>query len=199
MTGFIETIGGWVINHQAWENLFVALAVILQGELGTFVSVTLVVKNYLTWTGFFLSALGGIILYDTLLFSIGKALKNKPQGVRWENKIRKNEKINRYLRNNLGYLLIIARFLMYINIGAMVLTGLMNMKTKEFLKNRIFADFLWISVLTAGSYLILSGLTLLKLRHFEIAIAVFLLAAFAGHAFFRKILAKKADQSWRRV
>jgi membrane protein DedA with SNARE-associated domain len=84
---------------------------------------------------------------------------------------------------------------MYINIGAMVLAGLMNMKTKEFLKNRIFADVLWVSVLTVGSYLILSGLTLLKLRHFEIAIAVFLLVAFSGHALFRKYLAKKTGQS----
>lgn len=191
MNGFIDTVGAWAINHETLRHLFVAVAIIIQGELGTFVSVTLVLEKYLTWTGFFLSALGGILLYDSFLFSIGKALKNKPLGKRWENKIRHNTKINRYLKNNLSYLLIVARFLMYINIGAMVLAGLMDMKTKEFFKNRFLADILWISVLATGSYLIISGLTLLKLRHFEIAIGLFLVAALAGHTLLRKFLAKE--------
>lgn len=192
MTAFIETIGEWVINHQTWENFFVAAGIIIQGELTAFISVTLVLKNYLTWGGFLLPALTGIAVYDGLLFSLGKFLKNKPLGKKWEKKIRENKKVEKHLRRNLGHLLIVARFLVYVNVAAVVLSGLMDMKLKEFIKNRLFADILWLSVLAFGSYLILSGLTLLKLEQIEIGIAVFLILAFTAHALFRKFLAKKA-------
>ncbi len=191
MTTFIDAIGGWIIDHNTLRHLFVAGSIILQGELGTFVSVTLVLKNYLSWGGFFIAALGGIAVYDGFLFSIGKFLKNKPLGKKLKKKIIKNKRINHYIHNNLGRLLIVSRFLLYINIGVIVLAGLMNMRPKEFFKNRLFIDALWISVLALGSYLILSGLTLLKLRHVEIGIAIFLILAFTAHAVFRRFLKKR--------
>ena len=80
MTAFIDAIGGWVIDHNTLRYLFVVGSIILQGEIGTFISVTLILKNYLSWGVFFAAALGGIVLYDGFLFSIGKALKNKPLG-----------------------------------------------------------------------------------------------------------------------
>ena len=197
MTAFIDAIGGWVIDHNTLRYLFVVGSIILQGEIGTFISVTLILKNYLSWGGFFAAALGGIVLYDGFLFSIGKALKNKPLGEKWEKKIIENKRISRYLQNNMNHLLIVSRFLMYINVGAVVLAGLTNMKLKDFLKNRIFADTLWILALTVGSYLILSGLILLNLQQIEIGIAIFLVIAFAGHALFRKSLSRKNGLSSR--
>ncbi len=195
MTGFIDVIGNWVIAHGTLRYLFVAASIILQGELGTFVSVTLILKNYLAWGGFLAAALGGIVFYDAFLFSIGKFLKNKPLGDKWEKKIMTKKKVGRYLRDSLGHFLIIARFLAWINIAAVILAGLMDMKFKDFFKNRLFADALWILALALGSYLILSGLLLLNLQQIEIGIAVFLIIAFASHAVFRKCLARKNGSS----
>lgn len=188
MTTFIDAVGHWVINHQTLRHLFVAGGIILQGELTAFISVTLVLKKYLSWDGFLLSALAGIVLYDSFLFSIGKFFKNKPLGRKWEEKIMKSERMQLYLRHYMSHFLVVARFLIYVNVGAVVLAGLTDMKLKEFLKNRVFADALWLAVLTGGSYLILSGLTLLNLRQVEVGIAIFIILVFVANALFRRFL-----------
>lgn len=197
MTTLIDVLGQWVIDHYTWRYLIIATGAFIQGEITIFIAVTLILNNYLDWGGYVLAVLSGLAFYEIFLFWLGKSLKNAPLGKKWEMKIMKSEKMQRYLRHHMDHFLIISKFLIYINVGAIVLSGLMNMKFRKFLTNRLIANVLWLSAITVGSYLILSGLTLLKLKQIEIGMVVFLILVFIANALLRKQLTKETAEEYK--
>ncbi len=194
MTALIDALGQLVINNYGWRHLIIAAGILVQGEITVFIAILLILNNYLGWGGFFVAVLSALIVYEGFLFLLGKKLRNTTLGKRWAEKIMKNEKTKQYLRHHLNHFLIIAKFLVYVNVGAIVFSGLTNMSLKSFLRNRLVANGLWFGAIAIGSYLILSGLTLLKLHQIEIGVAVFLIFLIIANVLLRRHLKKDVKE-----
>lgn len=193
MTPLLETLGEWILNHYSLRHLIFALGVVIQGEITILIGVYLILKNYLGWGGFLLAIGAGLLVYETFFYTLGKMLQGTGRGLRLKDKILSRPSMHAFLHNHADKFLVLSKFIVYINIGVIMLSGLMNIDVKRFIRGRVAANVLWASSMIVGSYLILSGLALLKLHQVEIAMLILLAAIFGFKHLVTKIIGKGAE------
>lgn len=191
MTSLLDVLGQWVINNYSWRHVIIALGILIQGEITVLISVYLILNNYLGWGGFLLSIAIGLFVYEGFFYVLGRSLKDTPFGLRLEKKIPFNEKIHYYLNNHIDKFLILSKFIVYVNVGVIFLSGWMKYRFKSFIKNRIIANTIWLTVITTGAFFVIGGLSLLRLRQMEIAILILLVLIFSWKHLLKKFLGKE--------
>ncbi len=193
MTPLLENLGEWILNNYSWRHLIFALGVVIQGEITILIGIYLILKNYLGWGGFLLAIGGGLLVYEAFFYTLGRLLQDTARGLRLKDKILSRPRMHMFLHNHADKFLVLSKFIVYINVGVIMLSGLMNISVKRFVKGRVTANVLWASSMIAGSYLILSGLTLLKLHQVEFAMLVLLLMVFGFKHLVTKVIGKGAE------
>ena len=192
MTSLLDILGQWVINHYAWRHLIIAAGIFIQGEITILIGVYLILNKYLGWGGFLLAIGVGLLFYESFFYMLGRVLKDTPFGLRLERKIPYHAKARFLLHNHADKFLIISRFLAYVNVGAIFLSGWIKIDLKKFLVHRITANVIWVSAVMGGAFFVVGGLGLLRLRQMEIAIVIILVLIFGGKHLLKKILGKEA-------
>lgn len=193
MTPLLENLGEWILTHYSLRHLIFALGVVIQGEITILIGVYLILKNYLGWGGFILAIGIGLIVYEAFFYTIGRLLQDTERGTRLKNKILSRPRMHAFLHNHADKFLVLSKFIVYINVGVIMLSGLMNVTLKRFVKGRLAANVLWAGSMIAGSYLILSGLTLLKLHEVEFVMLVLLVFIFGFKHLVTKIIGKEVE------
>lgn len=191
MASLLDILGQWVINHYSWRHVIIALGILIQGEITVLISVYLILNNYLGWGGFLLSIAIGLFVYEVFFYVLGRSLKDTPLGLWLEKKIPFNEKIHYYLNHHIDKFLVLSKFVVYVNVGVIFLSGWMKYRFKSFIKNRVIANTIWLTVITTGAFFVIGGLSLLRLRQMEIAILVLLILIFGSKHLLKKFLGKE--------
>ncbi|HXF43964.1 MAG TPA: hypothetical protein VNK70_00585 [Candidatus Paceibacterota bacterium] len=190
MAPILENLGEWIMLHYSWRHIIFGLGVVIQGEITVLIGVYLILKDYLGWGGF-LTAIGiGLVVYETFFYALGRSLQNTERGFRLKERILGRKQMHAFLHNHADKFLVASKFIVYINVGVIILAGLMNISLKRFLKGRLAANALWAGSMIGGSYLVLSGLTLLKLHQIEIAMLAILVLVFGMKYLLTRALGK---------
>jgi membrane protein DedA with SNARE-associated domain len=193
----LDSLGQLVIQYPTWSHFIIGGAVLIQGELAILLSVYLVINKSLSWGDFVAATLGTLVVAETLVFLIGRALRNTRFGWRFYKKRKSNKKIQGYtyyLRTNLMKLLIIAKFLVGVNFIVLLLAGWSRTKLAHFLRAYLPSVILWFVSMTAVAYFFNSGLNYLKtekiFHNAEIGIIIIFVLIFAGENLMRRIIKK---------
>jgi len=192
MTPLLENLGEWILNNYSLRHLILAVGVVIQGEITILIAVYLILRNYLGWGGFLLAIGTGLLVYEAFFYALGRLLQGTERGLRLKERILRRPMMHVFLHNHVDKFLVLSKFIVYVNVGIIILSGLMNIGLKRFIKGRFFANLLWAGSMIGGSFLILSGLTLLKLHQIEIAMLVLLIALFGFKHLVKKIIGKEA-------
>lgn len=200
MDNLVEHVGNWILQNPSWTDAILAIGIIIQGELTILLSVFLAINKNIGWDRFVIVTLGTLILGESFVFIVGKALRNTRFGWKLYRKNKGNKRIQTYtyyLKKNMGKLAIIAKFLPATNLAILLLMGWSRTKFREFLKVYIPAVVLWFASMTVVAYFFMSGLHYLRstkiLRNVEIGIVIVFILIFFGESILRKLLGKYAS------
>lgn len=191
MFNLLDISGQWIINHYSLRHLIIALGILIQGEITVLIGVHLILNNYLGWGGFLLAIAIGLVVYESFFYLLGRSLKGTSLGSRLEKKIPYHKKILFHLQNHINKFLIISKFIVYVNVGVIFLSGWIKFDIKSFIKNRVIANTIWLSASITGAFLVIGGLSLLKLRQMEIAILVLFVFVLSWKYLIKKLLGKE--------
>ncbi|MCP6720058.1 MAG: hypothetical protein KJI72_01865 [Patescibacteria group bacterium] len=193
MANLLDVLGQWVINHYSFRHFIVAIGILIQGEITVLIGTYLILNGYLGWGSFLISIAISIFVYEGFFYFLGRSLKGTPLGLRLEKKIPYHDKIHFHLKNHINKILILSKFISYVNVGVIFLSGWIKFNIKSFIKNRIIANTIWFSVLVTGSLFVIEGLSLLKLRQMEIAIFIIILFIFSWKHLLKKLIGKEVS------
>lgn len=198
MVQFLNTVGHLIVQYPAWTHFIIGAAILIQGELAILLSVLLIVAGKLTWTEFLIFAPLSLILGETLIYTIGRMLRNTRFGWKlYRNKIKANKRYQSYfyfLKTNLTKLLIGAKFLIGVNIFVILLAGWSKTKFGTFMRSYLSGVIIWFTVVTGVAYFFMSGLSYLKtekiFKQAEYGIPIILIVIFAFEFIFKKLMRK---------
>lgn len=198
MGSLAETLTVLIHQYPAWAGIFLSLGAILQGEIALFFSMYLVVSGALPWRTFFLVTLGAIVIWEFILFFLGRIIRHTRSGWRWYRRTKPNPRIqfySHYLRENLTKLFLASHFLVGMSLMALVLTGWSKTSFGKFLRSYFVGVLTWFFTMTLIAYASLSGLFRLRtanvFRHAEFGIILIVLLIFGGEFLFRRGLKKR--------
>ncbi len=195
--GILDNLGELVLQYPEWSHWIIALAILFQGEVVVLVAVFLVVGGSLTWGGFIIPAVTSLIVGDTLLYLLGRVVRNTRLGWRWYMKMKHSRRAQFYMyyvKENINKLMIISKFLVAANIFAVLAVSWSKVGFWRFMKSQLTSVMLWFFSATAIAYFLASGFSYLRtekvFRQIEIGILITMILIFAGEHFLKKILQK---------
>lgn len=173
----------------------IAAGMFVQWEVTLVLSMYLIVNGYLGWGGFIVAIIIGVTAYETMLYSIGRLLKDTRLGNFIRRKIPNHEKLERALREHATTLLFLSKFVAYLNTAVVVLSGWTRMPIRKFAKVRAAASIFWFLILGTITYLAMSGYMLIDqkkfLRNFElVVVGIILFILFGSKWIAKKVLWK---------
>lgn len=198
MVQFLNTVGHLIVQYPAWTHFIIGAAILIQGELAILLSVFLIVSGKLTWSEFLLFAPLSLILGETIVFMIGRMLRNTRFGWKfYRNKLKPSKRFQSYfyyLKMNLTKLLIGAKFLIGVNIFVILLAGWSKTKFGTFMRSYLTGVIIWFTAVTGVAYFFMSGLSYLKsekiFQQAEYGILIVIALIFAMEFIFKKLLRK---------
>lgn len=195
MDGLLDYLGALAISHPEWTKLIIGIGIIVQGEITTLISLYLVVGKHITLTQFLISALMGLFIGETIIYLLGRKLRNTRFGWKLYRKIRGNRKIQLYtyyIKHKTWKILIVAKFLPGMNTLTLFLMGWTRTSFKKFLRVYIPIVLFWLSVTSISAYAVTSGLHYLRsskiFENIEIIILGIIALFFVGEWVLKKFI-----------
>ncbi|MDP3975150.1 MAG: hypothetical protein Q8P88_02615 [Candidatus Jorgensenbacteria bacterium] len=200
MDNILQALTAFTAEYPATTSYLLAAGIILQGDLAVLFAMLLIVGGALTWGKFFSVALGTLAAGELLLYFGGRLIRNTRFGWRWYKRMKTNPRIqyySYYITQNLTKLMIVARFLVGVNLLVLLLAGWSRTKFGPFLKSYLIGLLSWFASVTIIAYFLMTGLSYLKTEHvfrqIEILIVVVIAFFFAGEFIVKKFLKKKIE------
>lgn len=166
MDQFLNTVGHLIVQYPAWTHLIIGVATLIQGELAILFSMLLITNGKLPWSELLVVAPLSLIIGETFIYMIGRSLRNTRFGWKlYRTKMKQSRRFQAYffyLKKNLTRLLVIAKFLIGVNIFVILLSGWSRTKFSEFMKSYLTAVIMWFTTMVILAYFFASGLTFLK-------------------------------------
>jgi membrane protein DedA with SNARE-associated domain len=203
--GILDNLGELVIQYPEWSHWIIAIAILFQGEVVVLVSVFLIVSGSLTWGGFIIPSVASLIIGDTLLFFLGRIVRNTRVGWKLYMKMKHSRRAQFYLyyvKENINKLMIISKYLVAANVFAVLAVSWSKVGFGKFLKSQFTSVMLWFFSATAVAYFLASGFSYLRtekvFRQIEIGILITMILLFVGEHFLKKVL-QRSFQSGNKV
>ena len=155
MSKILAAVGGLLAAYPILKFLLVAVAVIVHGETGIVLFIYFAGGSRFGWLTFFLAAFTALVIAETFTYFLGYFLRGTAFGKRLEGRIKNHDKIEKYLRHNSARLMILSKFVIYLSLGVVFLSGWTRVGFRRFLKLRLAAIFIWLIFMS----LIIYGLT----------------------------------------
>ena len=197
MDGLLGSASQFILHYYPLRYLIIGVGSFVQGEITVLISVYLVLRGDLNLGGFLLAIFLGNLIYEGVLYSLGRFLKGTPLGTKLEKKIPQHAKMQFYLHKNAALFLTISKFVVYFNSAVLILSGWTRMAFPKLFKTRFAANSIWLGVNLIISYFAASGINLIskeKLRGLEIGILlVFFVLIFGSKHILKKIMIKEAE------
>jgi len=198
MGSFLNEVGQLILTHYNWRYPIIALALLIHGEAAVIIAVYLILKSYLNWGGFILAAVFSFIGYETFFYFLGRFLKESRLALWFERKIppKTRQHIERHLHEKAVLFLIASKFVIYLNVATLFLSGWIKMDFKKFFTHRVIANSVWFLGTTLTAYLILSGAKLVSFenRNLEFGAIIFILfIIFGSKHILKKLIAKEGE------
>ena len=152
MDNILALLGGILAAHPILKFLLVAIAVIIHGETGIVFFIYFAGGSRFGWLTFFLAAFTALVIAETLTYFLGYFLRGTAFGKRIEGRIKNHNKIEEYLRHNSARLLILSKFVIYLSLGVVFLSGWTRSGYRRFLKLRLLAIFIWLVLMSLIIY-----------------------------------------------
>lgn len=197
MGNLLAHVTEWILLNPSWTDLILAAGILIQGELTILLAVFLIVNGSITWGQFIGATLPALFVGELSIYVLGRVLRTTRFGWRFykrKKKSRRNQFYTYHLKRNMGTLFLVGKFIPGTNFIMIFLTGWTRTKFSEFLKTYTKSALFWFSVITAVSYFLMSGLSLLRteriVRDVEIGIVVIFAAIFGFEQILRHFLKK---------
>ncbi|MFH0712446.1 MAG: hypothetical protein V2A55_01125 [Candidatus Jorgensenbacteria bacterium] len=191
----IETAGQFIMTHYAWRHVIIAVGILLQGEITMLLSMYLVVTGHLTIGSFLFAAGMSVFVYENFFYFLGRYFNDSRFGRFIERKIPHYARVEFHVNKNATLLLILSRFVAYMNIAMLTLSGWTKMSWVKFSKTRLIANALWLGGNSIVYFLIASGFIVLQgvdlFRNLQIVVVVIILIIIFGTKHFLKSFIKK--------
>ena len=197
MSNLLAVVSGWIVLNPSWTDLILAAGILIQGELTILLAVFLIVSGSLAWGQFLATTLPALFIGEISVYLLGRIIRTTRFGWRFHKRKKKNRRNQFYtyhLKQNMGNLFFVGKFIPATNFIMIFLTGWMRAKFGEFLKAYTKSALFWFASITAISYFLMSGLSLLHteriVRDVEIGIAVVFIAIFGGEQLLKYFIRK---------
>ena len=197
MSNLLAVVSGWIVLNPSWTDLILAAGILIQGELTILLAVFLIVSGSLAWGQFLVTTLPALFIGEISVYLLGRIIRTTRFGWRFHKRKKKNRRNQFYtyhLKQNMGKLFFVGKFIPATNFIMIFLTGWMRAKFGEFLKAYTKSALFWFASITAISYFLMSGLSLLHteriVRDVEIGIAVVFIAIFGGEQLLKYFIRK---------
>ena len=197
MSNLLAVVSGWIVLNPSWTDLILAAGILIQGELTILLAVFLIVSGGLTWGQFLGATLPALFIGEIFVYILGRIIRTTRFGWRFhkrKKKSRRNQFYTYHLKQNMGKLFFVGKFIPATNFIMLFLTGWTRTKFGEFLKAYTKSALFWFTSITAISYFLMSGLSLLHteriVRDVEIGIAVVFIAIFGGEQLLKYFIQK---------
>jgi len=197
MSNLLAVVSGWIVLNPSWTDLILAAGILIQGELTILLAVFLIVSGSLAWGQFLATTLPALFIGEISVYLLGRIIRTTRFGWRFHKRKKKNRRNQFYtyhLKQNMGKLFFVGKFIPATNFIMIFLTGWMRAKFGEFLKAYTKSALFWFASITAISYFLMSGLSLLHteriVRDVEIGIAVVFIAIFGGEQLLKYFIRK---------
>jgi len=192
-----DVLGQFILNHYAWRHFIIALGILIQGEITILIAMYLILNKYLGWGGFLVAVGISLFLYENFLYFLGRYLKDTPFGLKVEKKIPHYAKVQFHIHNSATVFLILSKFIVYLNLAVLILSGWMKMNFVKFLKHRLAANVIWLGGNSVIYLLIASGFNLLRtariIHQFElIVVGLILVLIFGSKHLLKRLIEKEA-------
>ncbi len=192
-----DVLGQFILNHYAWRHFIIALGVLIQGEITLLISMYLILNKYLGWGGFLLAVGISLFVYETFFYFLGRYLKDTPLGLKIEKKIPHYAKVQFHIHNNATTFLILSKFVVYLNLAILILSGWAKVSFAKFLKHRLTANAIWLLLNSVIYLLIASGFNLLRsakiIHQLElVVVGIILLIIFGSKRLLKNLIKEEA-------
>lgn len=148
MGNIIETALAWIASHPALKFGTIGVVSALQGESGALVGTLLIRRGEMRLWEFLVVAFSVILIYESLVYFLGRLLRNTPLGSFIEQKIKKHECIEKALNENASKTLVLSRLVIYLSIAVVFLSGWMKVRYGAFLRYRALGVMVWLGIIT---------------------------------------------------
>lgn len=152
MDKILGAVGGVLSYYPALKFVLVAAAVVIHGETGIVLFIYFAGGSRFGWLSFFLTAFAALAIAETFTYFLGYFLRGTAFGRRIEGRIKNHGKIEEYLRRNSARLLILSKFVIYLSLGVVFLSGWTRAGYLRFLKLRLLAIFIWLTFMSLVIY-----------------------------------------------
>lgn len=148
MGNFIETALLWIASHPALKFGTIGVISAIQGESGILIGTLLMQRGEIRlWE--MLSVMVAVILaYESLVYLLGRALRNTPLGSFIEQKIKQHERIENALHENAAKTLALSRLVIYLSLAVVFLSGWMKVRYYTFVRYRFLGILTWLGLVT---------------------------------------------------
>ena len=205
MDNFLASLVGLTAIYPFLKYVIVGIATMIQGETGIILFVFLFSRDRFGWLVFFFVALIAIVIYEISVYSLGRALRGTKLGQKIEGRIKNHEKIEKFLNGNgNSHIIALSKFVAYFSLAIVFLSGWTKMKFRRFIKLRLLGAVLWLVLMLAVLYVLVSvfgliaGEKLIKYLEEFVLVVVLLIIIFSrvvGKLIEKKIFAKDSNQA----
>lgn len=148
MGNIVETALLWIASHPALKFGTIGAITAIQGESGVLIGTLLIRRGEIKVWEFLCVVIAVILAYESLVYLLGRALRNTPLGALIEQKIKRHEKIEKALNDNAPKTLALSRLVIYLSLAVVFLSGWMKVKYFTFVRYRFVGIITWLGIMT---------------------------------------------------
>ncbi|MEK7077304.1 MAG: hypothetical protein AAB967_03680, partial [Patescibacteria group bacterium] len=148
MGNIVETALLWIASHPALKFGTIGAITEIQGESGVLIGTLLIRRGEIKVWEFLSVVIAVILAYESLVYLLGRALRNTPLGTLIEQKIKRHEKIEKALNENAPKTLALSRLVIYLSLAVVFLSGWMRVNYFQFVRYRFVGIITWLGIMT---------------------------------------------------
>ncbi|MEK7479070.1 MAG: hypothetical protein AAB634_00850 [Patescibacteria group bacterium] len=148
MGNFIEQALLWIASHPALKFGTIGVITAIQGESGVLIGTLFIRRREINLWEFISVVVAVILAYESLVYCIGRTLRNTPLGSFIERKIKQHERIEKALHENPAKIISLSRLILYFSLAVVFLSGWMKVRYFTFVRYRFLGILTWLGLVT---------------------------------------------------
>ena len=199
----LDSLGTFLHDAPLWGYLLLGATFIVRGEIAILVGTFLALKGYISFPTLWATAAVSVLLGDNLIYLFGRLTRGTRINQFLEAKLPFLTRLRTYLERHFIKIILLAKYAVGLVMVTILASGWAGIPFRRFIMWHTIGMSVWLVIMSATSYVLLSGLGYLQavevLGKIEVGILVFIVLFITAEIFIQRRLKRAAQEDTHRT